>query len=209
MNTRLILKRLIPAALCFFGGLGVANALTFNFSTIVNPNVDSPEGTHSQAQRTIVGTFTTNNAGLLTGFNGTLTGLVPPVTLTVAPGASPLNPTFGPNLGSYALVGGVYKMTGLNMTFTNPNPVGAGPASSGNEFNQFPWTLTFADYLGTNPGGLRIFTADNLSNFSGGVSDANFSAVPEINGAAIPKALLLLGSVLVLYRSSARGRGLA
>ncbi len=156
-----------------------AGPLVFDFTSVLNSAIGG--GGLTNAQRTLTGTLSTNNAGVITGAlpTWTLGGL--PITNILNVGGS-YTPTtsFTPP----------YTITSFNMQFTPAPSLGVTPQV----------VTAFIKYASGNPQ-VAAFDGSDL----GGTSRADFvpRELPEIDGGVLPKGLFLVaGAFLMLF-----GRG--
>jgi hypothetical protein len=176
-----LLKTVAAVALLTASSLpAMAGPLVFDFTSVLNSAIGP--GTLTNAQRTLVGTLSTNNAGQITGAlpTWTLGGL--PITNILNVGGS-----YTPSTLAGPAPFGPFQITSFNMQFT-PN------AALGIE----PQVVTaFLKYAGGNPQ-IAAFDGDDL----GGTSRADFTPreLPEIDGGVLPKGLFLVaGAFLMLF----------
>ncbi len=179
----MLMKKLvkIAAAIVVLSAINLpamAGPLVFDFTSVLNPAIGN--GSLTNAERTLTGFLTTNNAGQITGAlpTWTLGGL--PITNILNTGGS-YTPTtvFTPP----------YTITSFNMQFTPPPASGINPQIS----------LAFVKYSHGNP---MIYAEDGVQN--GGASRAIITpGWPEIDGGVLPKGLtIVIGTFLLLF-----GRG--
>lgn len=190
----MLLKKLVKTA-AFVAMLtainlpAMAGPLAFDFTSVLNPAIGN--GSLTNAERTLTGVLTTNNAGQITGTLVTWTLGGQPISNILNIGGSytptnlsnlPVGVPFGPN-----------TITALNMVFTPNSSLGINPQIS----------LAFIKYSQGQP---LIYAEDGVQN--GGTSRAVFSGtcmscMPEIDAGVLPKGLfIVIGTFLMLF-----GRG--
>lgn len=196
------------------GATAPAFALTdFSFNGLLNTWLDTDptnaQPDHTQQELTLVGKFS-GTGGVLTNFEGYLgTAAAPNGHWTVTPLALGPGNTFGTYTGTKITTLNflITNVTGANEPFTDrfnwrlscQNNTGGGNCSN----NVAGTTISFQAWdLATNTGAIPDPDAS-----SGGRSNGSFALeVPEIDGGALSRALLLIGSALLVFRKNMRSR---
>ncbi len=172
-----LLKTVAAVALLTASSLpAMAGPLVFDFTSVLNSAIGG--GSLTTAQRTLVGTLTTNNAGQITGTLPTWTlGGLPITNINNVGGSYTPTTVFTPP----------YTINAFNMQFTPDASLGITPNV----------VTAFLKYAGGNPQ-IAAFDGDDL----GGTSASTFTPreLPEIDGGVLPKGLFLVaGAFLMLF----------